>query len=78
MIKKSLTSAISILAILFAAVLGSANAYAQNRSVSGTVVDGGGEPVIGAGVVVVGQSAIGTTTDIDGKFQLSVPAGASL
>ena len=78
MIKKSLTSAISILAILFAAFLGSANAYAQNRSVSGTVVDGGGEPVIGAGVVVVGQRAIGTTTDIDGKFQLSVPAGASL
>ena len=78
MFKKSLTKAIGILAILFATFIGSANVYAQNRTVSGTVVDEGGEPVIGAGVVVVGMRTIGTTTDLDGTYKLSVPAGASL
>lgn len=78
MFKKSLTKAIGILAILFATFIGSANVYAQNRTISGTVVDEGGEPVIGAGVVVVGMRTIGTTTDLDGTYKLSVPAGASL
>ncbi len=77
MIKK-VSKVISIISILFAAFLGSAQVYAQNRSISGTVVDEGGEPVIGAGVVVVGQRTLGTTTDIDGTYKLSVPAGVSL
>ena len=77
MIKK-VSKAISILSILFAAFLGSAQVYAQNRNISGTVVDEGGEPVIGAGVVVVGQRTLGTTTDIDGTYKISVPAGVSL
>lgn len=51
---------------------------AQNRTVTGTVIDETGLPVIGAGVVLVGQSTVGTTTDIDGVFSLSVPVGSSL
>ena len=51
--------------------------FAQNRNISGTVTDENGEAVIGAGVVVVGQSTIGTTTDLDGTYTLSVPAGAT-
>lgn len=41
----------------------------QNRTVSGTVVDSNGEPVIGASVVLKG-TVNGTITDFDGKFKL--------
>lgn len=53
-----------------------ANALAQGGSirVNGTVVDGAGEPLIGASVVVKGNTAHGTVTDFDGKFQLDVPS----
>lgn len=51
--------------------------FAQTREVKGTVTDENGEPVIGAGVVVVGQSTIGTTTDLDGTYTLNVPSGAT-
>ena len=42
------------------------------------VVDSKGEPVIAAAVLVVGNSSLGTTTDVDGKFKLNVPANASI
>ena len=45
--------------------------------VSGTVRDDNNEPVIGATIVVEGTSN-GTTTDIDGKYALSVPEDAIL
>ena len=45
----------------------------QQKEISGTVVDGSGEPVIGANVVVKGTTN-GTITDLDGKFTLKVPA----
>ena len=45
--------------------------------VSGTVLSEEGESVIGAGVVVKG-TLNGTTTDIDGKFSLSVPSDKSV
>lgn len=50
-------------------------ALAQTK-VTGTVVTyEDGEPVIGASVQVVGATSIGTITDIDGKFALTVPEG---
>ena len=53
-------------------------AYAQGKTVSGTVLDKSGESVIGASVVVKGTTN-GTITDFDGKFTLSnVPNDASL
>lgn len=45
---------------------------AQERQVKGAVYDDKGEPVIGATVAVKGTK-IGTVTDLDGKFVLSVP-----
>jgi TonB-linked SusC/RagA family outer membrane protein len=51
-------------------------AIGQNKSVSGTVADEAGEPVIGASVVVKGNASIGTVTDLNGHFTLSVPASA--
>ena len=54
------------------------SAYAQNtRTVTGTVVDDLGEPIIGAAIKVV-DSPVGTVTDIDGKFSLSVQEGSKL
>jgi TonB-linked SusC/RagA family outer membrane protein len=52
-------------------------AIAQNKSVSGTVVDKTGEPVIGASIAVKGNATTGTVTDVDGKFTLSVPASTA-
>lgn len=47
-------------------------ASAQDKSVSGTVIDETGEPVIGATVMVKGTKN-GTATDIDGKYALTTP-----
>ena len=44
-------------------------ASAQQHSISGTVNDVQGSPVIGASVVIKGTT-MGTVTDMDGKFQL--------
>ena len=63
--------------IVAAGLLGTV-ATAQNRAISGTVVDESGAPVIGAAVVVVGNTAIGAVTDASGAFRLNVPAGASI
>jgi len=45
-------------------------------TVSGKVVDDNGIPIIGAAVVVKGTT-VGTSTDAEGNFTLSVPAPAS-
>ena len=63
--------------IVAAGLLGTV-ATAQNRAISGTVVDESGAPVIGAAVVVVGNSSIGAVTDVNGVFRLNVPAGANI
>lgn len=53
-------------------------AFAQSKTVSGTVLDKAGETVIGASVVVKGTTA-GTITDIDGKFTLqNVPVDGTI
>ncbi|MBK8888502.1 MAG: carboxypeptidase-like regulatory domain-containing protein [Saprospiraceae bacterium] len=50
--------------------------YGQ-RTVSGKVTDTAGEAVIGANVVVKEANGIGTITDVDGMFQLAVPANGT-
>ena len=74
---KNLMKAASIL-LVFLASLGAFSASAQNRTISGKVVDEAGQPVIGAAVTVVGNSRIGAATDINGAFTLNVPAGANI
>ena len=49
----------------------------QTIKTQGQVVDEQGEPLIGVNVMVKG-SRTGTVTDLDGKFQLDVPANATL
>ncbi|WP_291533938.1 TonB-dependent receptor [Bacteroides sp.] len=47
----------------------------QNRVIKGVVKDEKGELLIGVNVVVKDNPAIGTVTDVDGAFTLSVPQG---
>ncbi|MDR1556521.1 MAG: SusC/RagA family TonB-linked outer membrane protein [Tannerellaceae bacterium] len=53
-------------------------AVAQNTRVTGTVIsDDDGEPIVGASVIVKGTS-IGSITNLDGQFDLNVPASARI
>ena len=63
--------------IIAAGLLGTV-ATAQNRAINGTVVDESGAPIVGAAVVVVGNTSIGAVTDVNGVFRLNVPAGANI
>ena len=53
------------------------NAQTSNKNITGTVLDTQREPVIGATVAVKGTT-LGTMTDVDGKFKLSVPSKGTL
>ena len=48
-------------------------AIAQDKLVSGTVIDDNGEPVTGASVFAKGAATTGTVTDLDGKFSFTIP-----
>lgn len=55
---------------------------AQNRTITGRVIASDDTPVVGASVFVTdGQHKnsplAGTTTDIDGKYSLNIPANAA-
>ena len=45
----------------------------KGMTVRGTVFDSNGETIIGASVVLIGNNSIGTISDIDGNFMLTVP-----
>jgi TonB-linked SusC/RagA family outer membrane protein len=61
---KVLLCALSLLLFSF-------NSFAQTRTISGTVTDGTGTTLIGVSVTVK-NTKIGTTTDANGKFKLTV------
>ncbi len=63
----------TFIAFLFLALGTSMSLNAQNREVSGRVLDAEQYPIIGAAVIYPGTGAV---TDIDGNFTVSVPAGA--
>lgn len=63
------------LLILFCFLLSVAQLWAQGKIVTGTVKNDQNVPLSGASVVVKGTQ-IGTTTDANGTFSLSVPANA--
>lgn len=65
--------------LILCLLLISVTAYAQDRiKVTGSVIDSKGETIIGANVTLKGNSSIGTITDIDGNFVLSVPKNSVL
>lgn len=61
--------------ILLLMTLSYSYGFSQN-TVSGQILDADGSPVIGASVLAVGTT-VGTITDIDGRYSLSVPDGAT-
>ena len=58
-------------------ILQSGSVNQKGKTITGTVVDETGLPVIGANVVQKGTTN-GIITDIDGRFSLDVPEGATL
>ncbi len=77
MLKQLIARAATIVSIFAVVLLGSGSAFAQNQAISGKVLDAGGEPVIGAAVMVPGTTN-GATTDLNGNFSLRVAPGTSL
>ena len=65
-------------AVILSILLMGFTAFAQNRPLSGKVVDQNGEPIVGASIMVVGNSTIGTVTDVDGNYNFNVPVQASV
>lgn len=64
----------AILLALFSVVF-MASAIAQDRTITGTVTDAEtDEPLAGVTVVVQGTT-VGASTDLDGNYQITVPAG---
>ena len=62
-----------------ALLLSTISAIAQKGvTVSGTVRDSGGQPVIGAVVMVEGKSSTGAVTNLDGRYTLVVPDPSSV
>ncbi len=51
------------------------NQQVTMKVISGNVIDANGQPITGVTVLVKGTT-IGVTTDIDGKFKLSIPVDA--
>src|SRR5512133_2128984 len=56
-------------------VLTQLSASAQQKTITGTVTGDDNAPIPGASIVVKGTT-VGTVTNFDGKFSLSVPATA--
>ena len=73
---KQLLKVTSIFMVL-SALWGGLEASAQNRAISGQVIDAGKQPVIGAAVMIPGTNT-GATTDLDGKFSIQVAPGTQL
>ncbi len=48
------------------------------RTISGTVTDEGGDPLVGANVYLATDPSVGTITDFDGYYELQVPEGATV
>ncbi len=56
----------------------SVQAQQDRHQVSGVVKDAAGVPIIGANVALKGEKGVGSITDVDGRYSLSVPANAVL
>ena len=64
--------------VMVCSLMGGTLVSAQNKTINGTVVDPQDQPIIGASVMVIGNSRLGTVTDVNGAFSLSVPNNANL
>ena len=75
--KHLLKKAVSLLAAGLMMMVCVHNSAAQSGTVTGTVTDEAGIPMIGLTVVVTGTTT-GATTDADGRYSINVPPDGSL
>ena len=65
------------LILALAAMLAAATAFAQMKTISGTVTDENGEGLPGAAVIVAGSNDY-AITDMDGRFTVNTPVGREI
>lgn len=53
-------------------------AFAQQRTISGVVTDENNEPLVGVAVLLQGNVSVGTITELDGRYSISVPASGAV
>lgn len=63
--------------LFFVMFLFSTSLYAQQKTITGTVTDSNGDPIVGASVLVKGTTQ-GAVTNIDGKYTLNVSGDAKV
>lgn len=63
--------------LILCSLLFAAGGLVAQRTITGNVTGGDGEPLIGANILVKGSS-VGTVSDIDGDYSLEVPANAEV
>ena len=73
----SLNHLFRMLGCFMLCIMFTATAFAQQKTIKGTVVDATGEPLIGVNVSVKGTT-IGIITDIDGNYTLEVPSKSTI
>ena len=59
--------------VVLVMLIGSTSLFAQRRVVKGVVSDSEG-PMVGVSVVLRDPPPTGVSTDIDGRFEISVPS----
>lgn len=77
MLKRFSFTSLKLVALVVAILVGTLDLAAQNINVKGVVKDTNGEPIIGAGVQVVGTKA-GVATEVDGSYAISAPKNGTL
>lgn len=64
--------------ITFLTITAAMQLSAQNRTITGVVLDGSiSEPIPGASIIAKEDPTVGAVSDVDGKFTLSAPAGVN-
>ncbi len=66
-----------ILAFLAALLFAGSSGFAQTRTITGTVKDDAGNPLVGVAVFVEENTSIGAISDANGSYSLSVPEYAA-
>lgn len=73
----AISSSIPIDTLVADTVIVSQNPFSvEARTISGIITDQSGEPLIGVSILVPGTTS-GTVTDLDGRYEITIPAGAN-